>query len=147
MAVLEDWIKMGAPWPASKVAVREEGKDITDEMRAWWSFQPLKAPAIPAVKDAAWAKTDIDRLVLAKLEAKGLKPAAPADRRTLIRRATLDLIGLPPTEEEVHAFEQDKDRRPTRRCSIACSTRRATASVGAVTGWTSRATPMMISAA
>ncbi len=109
MAVLEDWIKMGAPWPASKVAVREEGKDITDEMRAWWAFQPLKAPAIPAVKDASWAKTDIDRLVLAKLEAKGLKPAAPADRRTLIRRASLDLIGLPPTEEEVHAFEQDKD--------------------------------------
>ncbi|ADW69358.1 PSD1 and planctomycete cytochrome C domain-containing protein [Granulicella tundricola] len=106
---LTDWIKMGAPWPASTVAVREEGKQITDEMRAWWSFQPLKAPAIPVNKNAGWAKSDIDHLVLAKLEAKGMSPAAAADKRTLIRRATLDLTGLPPTEEEVTAFEQDKD--------------------------------------
>jgi mono/diheme cytochrome c family protein len=110
IASLAQWVKMGAPWPASSVAVRAEGKQITDDMRSFWSFQPLKTPAIPApTKDAVWAKTDIDRLVLAKLETKGLKPGAQADRRTLIRRATLDLIGLPPTEEEVHAFEQDKD--------------------------------------
>ncbi len=61
------------------------------------------------MKNDSWARTDIDRLVLARLEAKGLKPAAMADRRTLIRRATLDLIGLPPTQEEVRAFEADKD--------------------------------------
>jgi len=109
VASLAQWVKMGAPWPASAATVRLEGKQITDEMRSFWSFQPLKMPAIPATKDAAWAKTDIDKLVLAKMESKGLKPGIQADRRTLIRRATLDLIGLPPTEEEVHAFEQDKD--------------------------------------
>ena len=109
VAALAEWVKMGAPWPASSVAVRAEGKQITDEMRSFWSFQPLKMPTIPAIKDGTSAKTDIDRLVLAKLEAKGLKPSAQADRRTLIRRATLDLIGLPPTPEEVQAFEQDKD--------------------------------------
>jgi hypothetical protein len=107
-AVLVEWIKMGAPWPASKVAVNTEGMDITPDMKAWWSFQPLKMPAIPTT-ETAWAKNDIDRLVLAKMESKGLKPAAAADRRTLIRRATLDLTGLPPTDEEVKAFENDKD--------------------------------------
>ncbi len=107
ISVLTDWIKMGAPWPATSVAVRTEPDKITDEMRHWWSFQPLKAPAIPTMKDS-WARTDIDRLVLAKLEAKGLKPAAQADKRTLLRRATLDLTGLPPTEEEVQAFQADK---------------------------------------
>ena len=66
-------------------------------------------PPSPRQKTQPGTKTDVDRLVYAKLEAKGLKPAAPADRRTLIRRATLDLTGLPPTEEEVTAFEADKD--------------------------------------
>ncbi|SNT35469.1 Cytochrome c, mono- and diheme variants [Granulicella rosea] len=110
IASLAQWIKMGAPWPASAVAVRAEGKEITEDMRRFWSFVPLKAPAIPTNSpNAAWAKTDVDRLVLAKLDAKGLKPSPMADRRTLIRRATLDLIGLPPTEEEVKAFVADKD--------------------------------------
>ncbi len=109
IADLTQWIKIGAPWPASAVALQPAGKQITDENRAWWSFQPLKAPAIPTGKDAGWAKTDIDRLVLAKLDAKGLKPNPQADRRTLIRRATLDLTGLPPTDAEVQAFLADKD--------------------------------------
>jgi cytochrome c553 len=111
---LSAWIKMGAPWPAVAIAVNKPvtSMKITDENRAWWSFQPLHAPTIPtASKDpstANWAKGDIDRLVLAKMESKGLKPAAPADRRTLIRRATLDLTGLPPTEQEVKDFQDDK---------------------------------------
>ena len=107
IAALSQWIKMGAPWPNSTAPVRAQGKQITPEMRKFWSFQPLKLPAVPEVKDKSWAKTDIDRFVLAKLEAKGLKPSAPADRRTLIRRATLDLTGLPPTMEEIEAFEKD----------------------------------------
>jgi mono/diheme cytochrome c family protein len=107
IADLSQWIKMGAPWPKSTAPVRTEGKQITAEMRQFWSFQPLKLPAVPEVKDAGWAKTDIDRFVLAKLEAKGMKPSPQADRRTLIRRATLDLIGLPPTPEEIEAFEKD----------------------------------------
>ena len=108
--VLSDWIRMGAPWPQSTVAVRPAGKQITDDMRRFWSFVPLKEPTVPAIQDAAlrsWAKTDIDHFVLAKLEEKGLKPAPMADKRTLIRRATLDLIGLPPTPEEIDAFEKD----------------------------------------
>jgi mono/diheme cytochrome c family protein len=107
---LAEWVKMGAPWPQSTVPVRTAGKQITDDMRKFWSFQPLKYPVIPEVKDPAlksWAKTDIDRLVLAKLEEKGMKPAAHADKRILIRRATLDLTGLPPTPAEVEAFEKD----------------------------------------
>jgi len=108
VATLTEWVKMGAPWPKSTAPVRIQGKQITAEMRKFWSFQPLKMPAIPQTKDTTWAKTDIDRLVLAKLEEKGLKPSPQADRRTLIRRATLDLIGLPPTPEEIEAFEQDK---------------------------------------
>ncbi len=110
IAALSDWVKMGAPWPQSTAPIRAEGKQITDDMRKWWSFQPLKYPEIPPVKDASlksWAKTDIDRLVLAKLEEKGLKPAPMADKRTLIRRATLDLTGVPPTPQEIDAFEKD----------------------------------------
>ncbi len=109
---LTDWVQMGAPWPETKMTTAAPpaapGKVITPEQRAFWSFQPLKDAVIPAVKEKSWAKTNIDRFVLAKLEAKGMKPVAPADRRALIRRVTLDLIGLPPTPEEVDAFVGDK---------------------------------------
>ncbi len=73
-----------------------------------WAFRPPGNPTPPAVNDAAWVRDPIDRFILAKLEEKGLKPAPPADRRTLIRRATFDLTGLPPTPEEVEAFVADK---------------------------------------
>src|SRR5579863_3142996 len=106
---LTEWVKMGAPWPETKAAVSTSPvKVITPEQRAFWSFQPLKDPAIPAVKEKSWAKTNVDHFVLAKLEAKGMKPVAAADRRALIRRLTLDLTGLPPTPEEVDAFVSDK---------------------------------------
>jgi mono/diheme cytochrome c family protein len=106
---LSQWVRMGAPWPQTTTPVRT-GKQITDEMRKWWSIVPLVDYPVPAIQDASlksWPKTDIDRFVLAKLEEKGLKPAAMADKRTLIRRATLDLTGLPPTPEEIEAFEKD----------------------------------------
>ena len=80
--------------------------------RKFWAFQPVQKPAVPAVKDAAWPKSDIDRFLLAALEAKGLKPVADADPRTLIRRVTFDLIGLPPTPEEVEAFVKDYEAKP-----------------------------------
>lgn len=104
---LAQWIRMGAPWPQAAAPMRAAGKQITPEMRRFWSFRPLQEPALPQLKDASWARTDLDRFVLAKLEQKGLTPAARADKRTLIRRATLDLTGLPPTPEEVAAFERD----------------------------------------
>jgi len=75
-----------------------------------WAFQPVATPAPPPVKNSKWVKTDIDRFILAKLEQNALRPASPADKRTLIRRATFDLIGLPPTPEEVAAFERDNSR-------------------------------------
>lgn len=78
--------------------------------RSHWSFTKLERPAPPEVKNASWPRSDLDRFVLARLEARGLAPSPPADRATLIRRVSLDLTGLPPSPEEVTAFEND--RRP-----------------------------------
>lgn len=111
---LTEWVKMGAPWPASKKILAATGGapyKISPEQRAFWSFRPIQTPNIPSVRNPAWAKTAIDRFVLAKLESQGIPPAPPADRRTLIRRATFDLTGLPPTPEEIEAFEKDKSQR------------------------------------
>ena len=80
---------------------------ITPEQRAFWSFQPVKKVAPPQVTNTAWSQNDIDRFILAKLEAASLKPAQPADKRTWLRRVTLDLTGLPPTPEEVEEFAKD----------------------------------------
>ena len=93
IADLVAWVKAGANWPmtpasAAPVVNPKSGEYvITPEQRAFWSFQPLKMPPVPAPKDPIWAKTDIDRFVLAKLQQEGLKPVAAADKRTLIRRA------------------------------------------------------------
>ncbi len=110
IADLTAWVKAGAHWPEHKAAVQVAGPGykITDEQRAWWAFQPVRKPVPPAVKQSAWPRTNIDRFVLNKLEAKGLKPVRPATRRALIRRAYYDLTGLPPTADEVEAFEKDK---------------------------------------
>src|SRR5207253_2931338 len=75
--------------------------------RGFWSLQPVKKPGVPAVKDVGWVRNPIDQFVLAKLEAEGLKPAREADKETLIRRVTFDLIGLPPTVEEIRVFLSD----------------------------------------
>jgi hypothetical protein len=80
---------------------------ITDEQRRFWSFQPVRVVTPPTVRDATWSRSPIDRFILAALEAKGLKPAPAADKRTLIRRATFDLTGLPPEPEEIYAFLTD----------------------------------------
>ncbi|HLW68140.1 MAG TPA: DUF1549 and DUF1553 domain-containing protein [Gemmataceae bacterium] len=74
---------------------------------AHWAFQPVREPALPAVKNTAWPATPVDYFVLAKLEANGVSPSSPADKRTLLRRITFDLIGLPPTPEEMEAFLAD----------------------------------------
>ena len=79
-----------------------------DDTRTHWAFQPITKPALPAVPDAAWVKTPIDAFILAKLTANGLKPSAPADRRTWMRRVHFDLLGLPPSIEDVDAFLYDK---------------------------------------
>jgi hypothetical protein len=82
----------------------------TDEPADWWSLKPIRKPAPPLVQrtqDASWVRTPIDRFILAKLHEKGLRPSKPADRRTLLRRVTFDLIGLPPTSAEIEAFLAD----------------------------------------
>ncbi len=101
---LTDWIKMGAPWPQDQPVAASEQESAAAEH---WAFQSISAPEPPAVKDASWVQTPVDAFILAKLEAKGLTPAPEADRRTLLRRVYYDLIGLPPTAEEVAAFEAD----------------------------------------
>jgi mono/diheme cytochrome c family protein len=104
IADLEAWVAMGAPWP--KVAVPPHVQ-ITEQQRQHWAFRPMADPSPPAVRDTAWPRQDLDYFILARLEAAELSPAEPADRATLIRRATFDLLGLPPTPEEVKAFVAD----------------------------------------
>jgi hypothetical protein len=97
---LTRWVQMGLPYPDSLAAPKADPK-------SWWAFQSPRKPEVPKVRNSAWVQSPLDHFILAKLEAKGLKPAPPADRRTLIRRATFDLIGLPPTPEEIDAFVKD----------------------------------------
>ena len=106
IADLEAWVRMGAPDPRDGSAKAKGEIDIA-EGRKFWAFQVPKASSPPVVKDAAWPKTDVDRFVLAGLEAKGLKPVADADTRTLVRRVYLDLIGLPPSAEQANRFAND----------------------------------------
>ena len=92
---------------AASLLAAELSKPFTAQQRRWWAFQKVVKPTVPTPADHAWVKNDIDAFILAKLEEKNLKPAPPADRITLIRRATLDLTGLLPTPEEVQAFTAD----------------------------------------
>jgi hypothetical protein len=100
---LEAWVKMGAPDPRTGQAA----KPATAEPRKHWAFQPVHEPVPPSVKTKKLVRTPVDAFLLARLEEKKLSFATIADRRTLIRRATFDLHGLPPTPEEVQAFEAD----------------------------------------
>jgi len=112
ISILVDWVKRGAPWPAEKASSSPKGEfDLQARKAAQWAFQPVRSVDPPAVSDAAWATTPIDRFILAKLESAGLKPASKADKRVLLRRVTYDLIGLPPTSEELAAFLADESPR------------------------------------
>jgi hypothetical protein len=104
----EQWISAGAPDPRSADAsAPARGKIDWDEARKYWAFQPIREPAVPTVRDAAWPASPIDRFILARLEARGLKPAPDADPAAFLRRLTFDLTGLPPTPEEIEAFLAD----------------------------------------
>jgi mono/diheme cytochrome c family protein len=104
---LAAWVKAGAVWPATATAAGLRSGPPTDREKRFWSFQPVTEPKPPVPCDAGWPANDIDRFVLADLDRAGLKPVADADRRTLLRRVTFDLTGLPPTPEEIAAFEKD----------------------------------------
>ena len=106
------WIENLAPYDAPLIARKDTAawteKKIAPEARQHWAYQPLKWSPPPTVKDDRWIKTDVDRFILAKLAEKGIAPNPTVSKRVLIRRAYFDLIGLPPTPEEVEAFVKDR---------------------------------------
>ena len=105
LAVIKQWIADGAIDPREGGPKRLSG--LTPEARTHWAFQPVKKPEVPRVHDSAWPKTDIDRFILARLEAEKMVPNGPAEKEALLRRAYYDLTGLPPTVEDVSAFLAD----------------------------------------
>ncbi|MBI5757273.1 MAG: PSD1 domain-containing protein [Planctomycetales bacterium] len=108
IAVLELWVKRGAidPRDGATGETNPKGVDFA-AARQHWAFQPVTNPVPPLVKEQRWPRSTIDRFLLAKLEANGLRPASDADRHTWLRRVSLDLTGLPPTPEEISAFVDD----------------------------------------
>ena len=110
IADFEQWIRSGAADPRAGDAVVKRPKIDFQKAASFWAFQPPQQPPLPKV-DSPWIKNDIDRYVFSRLESHGLTPSSPAERRVLIRRAYLDLVGLPPTMEEVSTFLADNDPR------------------------------------
>jgi hypothetical protein len=120
VAVLTRWVELGAPWPETSAAAALDGGhpadstspkkkfDLAERRAAHWAWKPIRVVAPPPVKHADWAKDPLDNYLLARWEAAGLEPPAAADRRTLIRRASFDLVGLPPTADDVEAFVADR---------------------------------------
>ncbi len=112
IAVLRQWLELGAPWPAEKPTsaggtIRSSGGRVTEADRQFWSFQPIRDHEPPVTKDTAWPRSSIDRFVLARLEAEGLSPAADADPAALVRRVYFDLTGLPPSAEQIEKTRGD----------------------------------------
>ena len=114
IAVLEEWVKRGAPDPRETVAVakavKKTGVDV-EEGRKHWSYQPVRDAAPPAVHDQSWPLNDVDAFILAKQEAVGLQPGPEAEAHAWLRRVTFDLTGLPPTEEEIAEFLRETSDR------------------------------------
>jgi mono/diheme cytochrome c family protein len=111
IAVLSQWVQRGAPWPAAPAggdALRASGAAISAEERAFWAFQPIADPPLPALRsNEEGVRKPLDGFILAKLQERGLHPVRPADKHALLRRVTFDLIGLPPTPDEIAAFLKD----------------------------------------
>lgn len=105
VADLEAWVRSGAPWP--ETATPPPADDRAAKVARHWAFRPIRKPAVPAVKNRRWVQTAIDAFILEALERRGLTPSPRADKRTLLRRVTYDLTGLPPSPQEVADFEAD----------------------------------------
>ena len=103
---LTEWVRRGAPDPRITVAVAD-GSGYGATSKDHWSFKPVKNPAVPVATQTGWAQSPIDQFILKDLQSAGLAPSPLADKRTLIRRVTFDLTGLPPTEAEVQRFVAD----------------------------------------
>jgi len=109
IAVLTEWVRLGAPWPSGGdhgPQIRPRGGKITEQDRAYWAFQPLANVEPPPTADP-WIRTPLDAFILARLHEAGLQPAPPAEKTGLVRRAYFDLWGLPPTPEEIAEFVSD----------------------------------------
>ncbi len=118
IAILRKWIQDGAYWPAEPNSANRERAaqfDLETRMQSHWSWKPLAQPRVPDVDQSDWPLNAVDHFVLAKLEAAGLAPASQADRRSLIRRLYFDLVGLPPSQEEIRAFTESTDPRSYER--------------------------------
>ncbi len=108
---LAKWIELGLPWPSDSTPVSDEQR--YDQIRAnHWSLQPVVRPPLPAVPDPSWVATPIDMMIAANLASQGLSPSPQADSRTLLRRLTFDLLGLPPSWDDVQAFEEAARENP-----------------------------------
>lgn len=104
---LEQWVAAGAPWPEHAAALREATSKITAGDRAWWAFQPLAMPDVPAVEGDTWSRNPIDRFVYRRLREHDMEPAPQAGKAVLVRRLYFDLTGLPPSPEEIDRFVND----------------------------------------
>ena len=107
IAALTEWVKMGAPDPRKEVP-KTKLTGLTAKARHHWSYQPVTKPAVPAVKNRVWCRTAVDGFILAKIEEKGMVPSPDASKESLLRRATYDLTGLPPSPQEVSGFLSDE---------------------------------------
>ena len=110
IADLTMWVKMGAPVPANATAVKTKLSGMTDKARGHWSYQPVKNPKVPINKNQQWCRTPADCFVLQKIEAAGMLLSPDADKETLLRRAFYDLLGLPPSPQEIEIFLADKSQ-------------------------------------
>jgi hypothetical protein len=129
IADFEKWIALGAPDPRDEPPKTDSAvpwEKLLADRKTWWSLQPIRKPEPPRVNDAAWSQHPVDQFLLAKMEARSLKPAADADPRTVIRRLTFALTGLPPTPEEVNAFVETAAHDS--KAAIAVATERLLAS-------------------
>ena len=107
IAALTKWIQLGAPDPRTNLVTQALRQPDAARAALHWSYQPVRKPTVPQPGNSSWARNDIDRFILARLEAKGLAPNPDAAPATLLRRAYYDLIGLPPTPEQIAAFQVD----------------------------------------
>jgi len=115
IADLVEWVKMGAPWPAEAAVTAASGSkkefNLARRKQEQWCWQPIRAAQPPKIKAKAWPAQPTDRFLLSQLEQSGLKPAPPAEQSALLRRLCFDLIGLPPTPDELEKFLKDTSSR------------------------------------
>lgn len=117
IAKLEAWVNQGAAWPHEddSKTPKKESFDLEQRKAEHWAWQPVERPELPTVQNNDWVKTPIDRFILSKLESANIAPNGPAERETLLRRLTFDLIGLPPTPEQIEAFLKDDSPEPVEK--------------------------------